>query len=327
MKKRPFAKKKEEAILFAIIAALILCVFISIAFLLPIHEKPIEPIIPQSSNYFFSLIVLPDTQKYSANNPEIFLAQTNWIAENKEALNIIFVAHVGDLVDSAKDKNQWINAKTAMNVLTDNNIPFGIALGNHDYNSFSKRVTPFEDYFKETDFGESLEQKYPSEGNGYAIINIKDFSSGFDKNITFVFASFCPESETLNQLSDLLEFNNSEKIFITHGYLGADKNRYVHVCKSTEYIWNDFVKKQVNMDLVLSGHVHFEAIHFSKNDFNQDVIEVLSDYQSQDKQKSGYLKILTFYPGKEIMDMRTFSPYKNDFFDSNIDGLFPFEIN
>ncbi len=270
---------------------------------------------------FFSVIVLPDTQKYSAKYPEIFLAQTNWINENKEELNILFVAHVGDLVDASTDKNQWDNAKEAMNVLTENNIPFGIALGNHDFKSVTKRTTLFNDYFSESDFGIVEEQKYFSPGNGYAIINAGD------KNITFVFASFCPDENTLNNLSDLLKGNDSEKIFVTHGYLGKDANRYVHVCKSTEYIWDDFVKKQVNMNLVLSGHVHFEAILFSQNDFDQEVIQVLSDYQTTNDSKSGYMKILTFYPFQNILEMKTFSPYRNEYFDSNIDGNFAFEIN
>ena len=39
----------------------------------------------------FSIVVLPDTQNYSTSYPNIFSAQTQWIANNKDALNIVFL--------------------------------------------------------------------------------------------------------------------------------------------------------------------------------------------------------------------------------------------
>jgi len=311
------------AILFLLVAVLGFIFVFYLANNIPAEE----PLIESNKDFFFSVIMIPDTQKYSAKYPEIFLAQTRWIAENKKKLNIVFVAHVGDLVDSPLDRNQWIRAQKAMRVLSDNNIPFGVSLGNHDYNSVSKRTTLFGEYFSESDFGPVLEQSYLSFGNGFAKMNVRDNLSKFDKNIVFVFASICPKKETLADLNLLIREINSEKIFITHGYLGADGNRYVHVCKSTQYIWDSFIKKSENMNIVLSGHVHDEAIKISKNSFKQEVIQILSDYQDQDGQKSGYLKILTFYPGKNVLEMKTYSPFTNNFFDSNIDRNFSFEIN
>ena len=60
----------------------------------------------------FRLIMLPDTQEYANAGVErigwpwkdtrspIFYRQTEWIATNKEHLNIRMVAHVGDIVES-----------------------------------------------------------------------------------------------------------------------------------------------------------------------------------------------------------------------------------
>ena len=43
--------------------------------------------------------MLPDTQHYSEAFPAIFTSQTQWIVDNKEARNIVFVTHEGDIVE------------------------------------------------------------------------------------------------------------------------------------------------------------------------------------------------------------------------------------
>jgi hypothetical protein len=87
----------------------------------------------------FTIVALPDTQYYSKDYPQIFAAQTQWIVDNKDALNIVYVAHEGDLVDDADDELQWIIASDAMSLLEDpwttglpDGIPYGVVPGNHD---------------------------------------------------------------------------------------------------------------------------------------------------------------------------------------------------
>ena len=79
--------------------------------------------------------MLPDTQIYSEKRPDLFFAQTNWIRQNRDKENIVFVTHVGDLVQSHGYKpSEWKVADEAMAVL-DGVVPYGIAIGNHDYDS------------------------------------------------------------------------------------------------------------------------------------------------------------------------------------------------
>ena len=47
----------------------------------------------------FSIVALPDTQAYSAGAPEIFAAEMQWILDNIDRQNIVFVTHLGDIVD------------------------------------------------------------------------------------------------------------------------------------------------------------------------------------------------------------------------------------
>jgi len=46
----------------------------------------------------FTVVVLPDTQFYSESFPTTFTAQTQWIMDNRDTLNIEYVAGVGDIV-------------------------------------------------------------------------------------------------------------------------------------------------------------------------------------------------------------------------------------
>jgi hypothetical protein len=87
----------------------------------------------------FSIIVLPDTQIYSKSFPSIFNAQTQWIVDNYDTWNIVYVAHTGDIVDNHYSTEEWRNASIAMRILEEgvserfpDGIPYGIVPGNHD---------------------------------------------------------------------------------------------------------------------------------------------------------------------------------------------------
>lgn len=98
----------------------------------------------------FTIIVLPDTQFYSQNHPQIFAAQTRWIAGNASARNVRFVLGVGDIVNNGSEEAQWRNADAAIRTLDDAGVDYALPVGNHDYR-YSKpslRVAPlFNKYF------------------------------------------------------------------------------------------------------------------------------------------------------------------------------------
>jgi hypothetical protein len=71
----------------------------------------------------FTIVVLPDTQGYSQNYPSIFNNQTQWIADNVESLNILFVTQLGDLVNIPYNQTQWENANQSMSTL-DGKVPW-----------------------------------------------------------------------------------------------------------------------------------------------------------------------------------------------------------
>ena len=80
----------------------------------------------------FTVVMLPDTQMYSWKDPSVFRAQTQWIVDNRVKENIVFVTHVGDIVDHGNRESEWVHADTAMDIL-DGLLPYSVAIGNHDY--------------------------------------------------------------------------------------------------------------------------------------------------------------------------------------------------
>jgi hypothetical protein len=86
--------------------------------------------IPQGDE--FMVAVLPDTQIYAQSFPETFESQTRWIAEHAEAYRIVFVSHVGDIVQTASVTREWEVASAAYDWLRDIDMPHGFSMGGHD---------------------------------------------------------------------------------------------------------------------------------------------------------------------------------------------------
>ena len=89
----------------------------------------------------FTIVVIPDTQGYLGRetkatpsstapltNP-VFENHTRWIVENLRRQNIVFVTHVGDIVD-IDNRQQWQLARKCLDRLH-GVVPYGLTVGNH----------------------------------------------------------------------------------------------------------------------------------------------------------------------------------------------------
>ena len=104
---------------------------------------------------FFTIAVISDTQNYvdvthaQPLNENFFISQTKYLADHVNDLNLAFVTHVGDVVQHGDGTNgrpgdgsygagaEWDSAKKAMDILDATGVPFGMSIGNHDYDNFS----------------------------------------------------------------------------------------------------------------------------------------------------------------------------------------------
>jgi Big-like domain-containing protein/calcineurin-like phosphoesterase family protein len=272
----------------------------------------------------FTVIVLPDTQFYSATYPQIFTAQTQWIAANRDALNIQLVIGVGDIVDGPNDISQWQNADASVRLL-DGVVPYVLAIGNHDYDNFvpdARQTTNFNHYFGPTRYA-----SYPwygasnfpagSNENFYANVNL----GGTDYLILAL--EYIPRQAALDWADGVLKANaNKPVILVTHSYMFRD-NTTIDQCDTADNtkthglngstMWRNFVSQYPNITTVLSGHVLGVG---QRSDFDVSgnlVNQMLVDYQGMTNGGNGYLRIMTFQPSLNRVLVQTYSPYLNKF--------------
>jgi hypothetical protein len=104
----------------------------------------------------FTVVVIPDTQGYRGTrtkatpnstdpltNP-VFSNHIAWIRANVKPQNIVFVSHVGDIVD-INCEQQWALAQKNLDGLM-GVVPFGLTVGNHDMKA-SGDASLFQKYF------------------------------------------------------------------------------------------------------------------------------------------------------------------------------------
>ena len=85
----------------------------------------------------FTIVAIPDTQVYSEEGDPGFAKQVDWVLANAIKQNIVFVTHLGDVVDNGTDAEQWTNAMAALDpLLQQDMLPFSIVRGNHDDPTF-----------------------------------------------------------------------------------------------------------------------------------------------------------------------------------------------
>lgn len=252
----------------------------------------------------FTIVALPDTQHYSEAFPAIFTTQTQWIRDNKSARNIVFVTHEGDIVQNAGVESEWIAANTSMSLM-DGVVPYGMAPGNHDQPS-----TLYNVYFPFTRY-----LGLPWYGGHYQSLNDNNYQlfSGGGMDFVAVHLEFCPPAGALTWARDVLNsFPNRIGMMTTHGFLNESAQRTVHVCGSTQYIWDALAPFSPNLHFILSGHVHDESrradvLH------GHPIFQMLADYQGRPSGGQGWLRMLRFVPADNKVYVQTYSPWLNQY--------------
>lgn len=286
----------------------------------------------------FSLVMLPDTQRYSEKRPDLFFAQTNWIKQNRDQENIVFVTHVGDLVQNrSKKPAEWKVADEAMAVL-DGVVPYGVAIGNHDYDSDNGVQTGVATMYLQHFNPEKRFKGRPWYGgaspNG---LNSCQLFSGEGTDFVILHLEVNAPDDALAWAKGVLARHPTRSAIVAiHTYIrhkdgvGREtKREYRKEGNSGEEMWEKFVRRSPQVFMVLCGHVGSaqEYHQISKNDAGVDVLEMLADYQARENGGDGWLRIIRFVPSSREIQVRTYSPVLNRFeTDSNSQFTIPWHV-
>lgn len=271
----------------------------------------------------FTIVVLPDTQNYSQTYPQIFSAQTQWVANNAASQNIQLVIGEGDIVNVGTSATQWTNASTSIGILDSAGIPYIEAIGNHDYDTLppvdpNRGAVNFNQYFGPTRYAGKTyygATNYPSGSN-------ENFYGTFTwggRSYLVLSLEFIPRAGALAWAKSVLDANpDKEVIVVTHSYLYSDGTT-VDQCDTDDMrgdyngsmLWNALISQYPNISVVVSGHITNKF--FARRDdigVNGNFVhEIFANWQDWTNGGNGYLRIMQFSPLNNTITVQSYSPY------------------
>lgn len=250
----------------------------------------------------FTIVVMPDTQKYVEFYPRGIANQTEWIRKNRDVLNCKFVIHEGDIVQNPAKLEEWVIADAAFKNL-DGILPYCFTLGNHDMDVGKRDKTLYRETFPLTRF-----QSMPTYGgsqNEFADNTFHTFEVGPLKFMVIT-VEYSPDDVCLNWANDVIAKHPDHRVIVdTHSYLNVNERN-----DQGKIVWDKCVRKHPNIFLVLCGH---ESIgrRAARGDHGNLVHEVLANYQGHDNGGNGWLRLLRFHPAENRIAVKTYSTLFN----------------
>jgi len=271
----------------------------------------------------FTLIALPDTQYYSLSYPQIFSAQTQWIVDNRTAMNVVFVTHLGDITengDNDTDDSEWINADNAITLLEQAGIPFGLEVGNHDQLGGTTRYN--------NHFGISRFTGRSYYGGNYGTNNNNHYELFSAGNLNFIIVHLenstdsNPDQPVLLWTDNLLQtYSDRRAIVIVHNLLDSSNNFSTQ--GNAVY---QALRDRPNLFLMMGGHLDTEGRRQDTGTDGHVIYSLRSDYQTRANGGNGWLRILEFSPANNLIRVRTYSPTLNQY-ETDADSQFTLPYN
>lgn len=304
----------------------------------------LDPAPPHS----FTIVVIPDTQGYSGKgtkrtpqstepvtNP-VFENHVRWITANLAAQRIVFVSHVGDIVDK-NNESEWTIARQWLDVLH-GAVPYSLTVGNHDMKT-SGDSSLFQRFF-----GAERFRDFPWYGGAFVSTRPEPTISGNNANSYQLFSAegldFIHLSLECNAPDDVLAWADQlltqhakrRAIITTHMDLGVlDRPKtdegYIHDPKgrmrwvkihgkrgnTAVQMWEKLYRKHANLGFVFCGdQSRCTALRLdSTGDHGNPVHALLSDYTS-----SGPLRLYRFLPKENRVDVITYDTTRRELTES-----------
>lgn len=306
-----------------------------------------------SGDSIFQIAILPDSQYYTSikngGTMNMFEDQINWIRKNKTAAKIAYVIHLGDVVEDGSTDNeiQWIRAKTQMYKLEEDNIPYGVAVGNHDQTPISFPGEPGTDYGYNVWFGRDHMSTKTWYGGAHRKSNNSDnhYDIFTACGINFIVLymeynspskshySHSIEESVMNWADSVLNvYSNRKAIIVSHGILSKPEGSTSDIRseKGNNNVASEFamqgtiiynrMKVHSNVFLMLCGHISGEG--FRRDAYQNNVIKTyLSDFQSRqnppyegEKNRNGgngLMRLMEFNLTNQTISVKTFAPREN----------------
>jgi hypothetical protein len=301
--------------------AISLTAVLTVVFFVLIVSRSVAGKLASAPTGTFSIVVLPDTQGYvTKKNAFYFESEVNWILDNRENQKIVFVSHVGDIVDEYGSDAEWEVAREIMLRLS-GKLPYGFSVGNHDMLSSGDSRK-----FQET-FPALLFEKFKWY-SGHIKNNANSYQLFSAEGMRFLIMHLeCNAPDNVLEWANnvLVEHIDRRAMITTHMYLGprdrprkprdyydAPKGRMrwhkTHGKKGNtpQQMWEKCFSRHRNLFLICCGdQSRTQAMHRTVHgNHGNQVHECLSDY------RGGFLRIYRFEPNEQRISVMTYSPHQ-----------------
>lgn len=286
----------------------------------------------------FTIAVIPDTQGYDGagtkrspastapvTNP-VLTAHLDWLLAHRAAQNIVFVSHVGDIVD-INEPAQWRVAHRELSRLH-GVVPFALTVGNHDMES-DGNASLFQRYFPAADFarypwyagsfepagtdqqisGNNVNSAQLFSAGGYRFVHLSLECNAPDPVIAWADALLTRHADRIALITTHMDLGPLEKPRDNDGFIHAPKGRMqwskIHgpAGNPPTRLWDKLYRKHANLLAVFSGdQSRTVAMHLTATgDHGNTVHALLSDYSS-----SGPLRLYRFDPTARRIEVVTY---------------------
>lgn len=228
----------------------------------------------------FSIAIIPDSQLEVRPTLPRNLSDTRfrdraqWLADNRDALDLRFVGHTGDVVNwGERDEYQYQVASDGAQPLDQAGIPFAFAVGNHDTRavcpggsacpgenaSVNVRFSPLFDQYFGGRFVDMQEQYEPGKlSNEYSL-----FDAGGVRWMVLTLELW-PRTAVIEWAKNVVASHPGYNVIVmTHSYLDSDGSIWTsnggYGSNSPKYLFDNLIKVYPNIRFVFSGHVGIAA--------------------------------------------------------------------
>jgi len=261
------------------------------------------------SGYDFTVAHISDTQYYNANDEFHRHQQSinDFLVQQRDALNLQYVVHTGDIVDDNEIPEQWSRANPSYEMFDDARLPYGVLAGNHDVSQSEVDYTEYGQHFGDARFAANpwFGGSHENNRGHFELIS----AGGID--LLYLYMGWGPGelqiawmNEVLARYPERVAVVNLHEYMLTTGGLGAIPQR----------IFDEVIAPNANVRMVQSGHYHDAYTRTDSFDDDGDgvddrtVTSMLFDYQGLPEGGQGFLRLQHFDNVGRTMMVRTYSP-------------------
>lgn len=267
---------------------------------------------PDPENPRFTLAVVPDTQylfDLDRGDAAPLTATFEYLVERRGVDNIVFTAHLGDVVENAQ-AGEFAQADPVFAVLDRARMPYSVLAGNHDIDASKDDQRGDSPYLRV--FGPQRFRRMSTYGgstpDGYNSYHV--FRAGGRQWLLLAMdwrpsdAGFAWAREVIAQHPRL------PVILTTHDLVYADDSEGAgQFSEHGDRVWKQLVEGNDQIFLTLNGHFWPSGRTVRKNAAGHDVHLHLTNYQDRYYGGGGMVRLYHFDLARDTIDVETINPW------------------